>query len=86
MCRLVLGDRPIHITLQRALGALTLWQKIKFFFHVCFSHFSTITPEEVERCKRQDLLEELLAEMAGDFPKLSEVPYLFSLFSMAYNF
>lgn len=29
--------------------------------------------EEVERCKRRDLLEEMLAEMAGEFPALGTV-------------
>ena len=48
MCRVVLGDRPIQITLQRALSSLSLWQKLKFFVHIIISQFSTITPEEVE--------------------------------------
>ncbi|KAK6747456.1 hypothetical protein RB195_000574 [Necator americanus] len=73
LCRLVLGDRPIHVTLQRALGSLNFWQKIKFFWHVAMSHNASITPEEVEKCKQRDLLEQLLAEMAGDFPKLSKI-------------
>ncbi|KHJ90905.1 hypothetical protein OESDEN_09239 [Oesophagostomum dentatum] len=37
------------------------------------SHNASITPEEVEKCKQRDLLEQLLAEMAGDFPKLSKI-------------
>ncbi|VDO34874.1 unnamed protein product [Haemonchus placei] len=73
LCRLVLGDRPIHVTLQRALGSLNFWQKIKFFWHVALSHSASITPEEVEKCKQRDLLEQLLAEMAGDFPKLTKI-------------
>ena len=31
----------------------------------------SITREEVERCKDRDLLENMLAEMAGEFPALS---------------
>ncbi|KAJ1358682.1 hypothetical protein KIN20_017168 [Parelaphostrongylus tenuis] len=73
LCRLVLGDRPIQITLQRALGSLNVWQKIKFFWHIAMSHNASITHEEVEKCKQRDLLEQLLAEMAGDFPKLSKI-------------
>ncbi|PIO59215.1 hypothetical protein TELCIR_19328, partial [Teladorsagia circumcincta] len=46
LCRLVLGDRPIQVTLQRALGSLNFWQKIKFFWHVALSHSASITPEE----------------------------------------
>ena len=33
----------------------------------------TITKEEVEKCKQRDLLENMLAEMAGEFPALSRV-------------
>lgn len=73
LCRLVLGDRPIQITLQRALGSLNFWQKMKFFWHIALSHGASITHEEVEKCKQRDLLEQLLAEMAGDFPKLSKI-------------
>jgi len=29
--------------------------------------------EDVERCKNKDLLEELLREMAGEFPQLSKI-------------
>jgi pheromone shutdown protein TraB len=29
--------------------------------------------EDVERCKQSDLLEELLREMAGEFPELSRI-------------
>ncbi|EFO85261.1 hypothetical protein CRE_24675 [Caenorhabditis remanei] len=72
-CRVVLGDRPIQVTLQRALASLSIWQKIRFFFHVAFSHREKITAEEVERCKQKDLLEQLLAEMADDFPQLSQI-------------
>ena len=33
----------------------------------------TFRKEEVERCKQSDLLEELLREMAGEFPALSQI-------------
>lgn len=29
--------------------------------------------EDVERCKNKDLLEEILKEMAGEFPQLSKI-------------
>lgn len=32
-----------------------------------------ITKEEVEQCKQKDLLEELMKEMAGEFPAFGEV-------------
>uniref|UniRef100_A0A914YH43 TraB domain-containing protein n=1 Tax=Panagrolaimus superbus TaxID=310955 RepID=A0A914YH43_9BILA len=72
-CRLTLGDRPIQVTFQRALGALGIFQKIRLFYHLILSNGATITPEDVERCKQKDLLEEILREMAGEFPQLSKI-------------
>ena len=34
---------------------------------------SSFSKEEVEKCKEKDLLEEMLREMTGEFPPLSEV-------------
>uniref|UniRef100_F1KY78 TraB domain-containing protein n=1 Tax=Ascaris suum TaxID=6253 RepID=F1KY78_ASCSU len=73
LCKLILGDRPIHVTLQRALGSLSFYQKLRLFYHILLSHKSSITQEEVERCKKSDMLEELLKEMAGEFPLLSKI-------------
>ncbi|CAG0882544.1 unnamed protein product [Darwinula stevensoni] len=71
-CIVQLGDRPIQITLQRALGSLGLRQKIKLAWHLITCK-DPISKEEVEKCKNRDLLEEMLAEMAGEFPALDEV-------------
>nr|CAG4646466.1 EOG090X0AQH [Macrothrix elegans] len=71
-CRIHLGDRPIHVTLHRALAALSLWQKAKLVWHLLLNR-GPISAEEVERCKRKDLLEEMLEEMTGEFPSLSRV-------------
>ncbi|XP_069703231.1 traB domain-containing protein isoform X2 [Periplaneta americana] len=72
MCLIHLGDRPIHITLQRALASLSWWQTMRLMWHLLMSK-EPISKEEVERCKRRDLLEEMLAEMAGEFPALGTV-------------
>jgi len=71
-CMVHLGDRPINITLKRALSALSPWQKVKLGWNILTSRDS-ITKEEVEKCKDRDLLENMLAEMAGEFPALSQV-------------
>uniref|UniRef100_A0A1I7V9H1 TraB domain-containing protein n=2 Tax=Loa loa TaxID=7209 RepID=A0A1I7V9H1_LOALO len=73
MCKLILGDRPIHVTVQRALSSLSFFQKLRLFYHIVLSHKTTITQEEVERCKKSDMLEELLKQMAGEFPLLSKI-------------
>ncbi|XP_066284585.1 traB domain-containing protein-like isoform X2 [Branchiostoma lanceolatum] len=71
-CKVHLGDRPIQITLQRAIAALSAWQKIRLAWYMIMSK-EPISKEEVEKCKQRDLLEEMLAEMTGEFPALSRV-------------
>ncbi|CAD6995268.1 traB domain-containing protein [Ceratitis capitata] len=70
-CMLHLGDRPIRITLHRALHALSFFQTLKLVFRLCCT--DTISIEEVEECKQRDLLEKLMQEMAGEFPAFSDV-------------
>lgn len=67
-----LGDRSINITLQRAFNGLSLWQTIKIVTKLLFSN-KTITKEEVEKCKQKDLLEELMEQMAGEYPVFRDV-------------
>lgn len=71
-CSLHLGDRPINITVQRALHGLSFWQSVKLLWRLVTSN-ETISKEEVERCKQKDLLEELMKEMAGEYPALGDV-------------
>lgn len=71
-CKVHLGDRPINITLQRAIKGLSLWQTMKLVWKL-MSFDETITQAEVEQCKQKDLLEELMKEMAGEFPAFGEV-------------
>ncbi|XP_070558270.1 traB domain-containing protein-like [Ptychodera flava] len=71
-CQVQLGDRPIQITLRRAMAQLSVWQKCKLAWHLLTSKES-ISKEDVEKCKQKDLLEEMLSEMTGEFPGLSRV-------------
>ncbi|KAL7643047.1 UNVERIFIED_CONTAM: hypothetical protein RMT77_006336 [Armadillidium vulgare] len=71
-CLIQLGDRPIQITLSRALASLSVWQKMKLMWHIMASK-EPISKEEVEKCKQKDFIEEMLAEMTGQFPAISEV-------------
>lgn len=70
-CMLQLGDRPINITLQRALRALSLWQTMKLVWRLTSTQ--SISLKQVEECKQRDLLEKLLKEMAGEYPAFSDV-------------
>uniref|UniRef100_A0A182IMJ6 TraB n=1 Tax=Anopheles atroparvus TaxID=41427 RepID=A0A182IMJ6_ANOAO len=71
-CMIQLGDRQIKVTLQRALRGLSLWQTVKLIPKLLFMD-DDISIEEVEQCKRKDLLEEIMLEMAGEFPAFGRV-------------
>uniref|UniRef100_A0A0N5AM23 TraB domain-containing protein n=1 Tax=Syphacia muris TaxID=451379 RepID=A0A0N5AM23_9BILA len=72
-CRIVLGDRPVHITIQRAVGSLNLFQKIRFLYSLITSLNTKITSEDVERCKKADILEAFLDGVSEKFPPLSRI-------------
>lgn len=67
-----LGDRAINITLKRAFNGLSFWQTVKIVCKLLFSN-KTITKEDVEKCKQKDLLEELMEQMAGEYPEFRDV-------------
>ncbi|KAG7299725.1 hypothetical protein JYU34_016724 [Plutella xylostella] len=71
-CIVQLGDRAIDITLHRAIASLSWGQTIRFIWHLLTSNQS-ISAEEVEKCKQKKMLEEMLEEMAGEFPALRRV-------------
>ncbi|XP_050315071.1 traB domain-containing protein-like [Anthonomus grandis grandis] len=71
-CYVHLGDRPIGITIRRALSRLSWWQTVKFAWHLLTCK-DPISAEEIEKCKNRDMLEQLLAELAGEFPGFKEV-------------
>ncbi|XP_053692923.1 traB domain-containing protein [Sabethes cyaneus] len=70
-CIIQLGDRQFNVTLQRALRGLSLWQTIKLIPKLLI--MDDISSEDVEQCKRKDLLEEIMLEMAGEFPAFGRV-------------
>jgi len=71
-CQVQLTDRPIQITMKRALAALSPWQKVKLGWNILTSN-DTITKEEVEKCKNKDILEGMLEDLAGEFPAMTKV-------------
>ncbi|XP_037294906.1 traB domain-containing protein-like [Manduca sexta] len=71
-CIVQLGDRAIDITLHRAIASLSWGQTIRFIWHLLTSNQS-ISLEEVEKCKQKKMLDDMLEEMAEEFPALKRV-------------
>ncbi|TDH09302.1 hypothetical protein EPR50_G00085200 [Perca flavescens] len=70
-CKFHLGDRPIPVTFKRAIAALSMWQKARLAWGLCFLS-DPISKEDVEKCKQKDLLEQTMSEMIGEFPALHQ--------------
>ncbi|KAK2586962.1 hypothetical protein KPH14_008488 [Odynerus spinipes] len=70
-CMLHMGDRPINITIQRAVRFLSWWQTIKLAWHLIMIR-GPISKEDVELCKQRAFLNEMVAKMSGEFPVLGE--------------
>ncbi|MRH43454.1 TraB family protein [Aquibacillus halophilus] len=74
---LVLADRNIQITFARIWHGVGLWGKTKLLMQIVASIFSneTITEEELEKMKSQDMLDAMLDELTVNFPRL-KVPLI----------
>jgi len=72
--KVVLGDRSVHVTVQRAWRGLSLWQKIKLIVWMLRS--SSVSKDEIEKLiedvekKGLDFISSLLKEL-DEFPSLS---------------
>ena len=71
-CQVVLGDRPVGITLKRAISSLSPWKKIRLAWSLLTSKDKR-TSEDVEKCMEHDMLEKLLLEMSDEYPELARV-------------
>jgi len=59
--KIVLIDRDINITLQRALNETSLWEKLKFMFSAVASLFASDEDlKDIEELKEQDTLDEIM--------------------------
>jgi pheromone shutdown-related protein TraB len=70
-----LCDREISATLRRAWARTGIWGKSKMLSAMLASIFSSekLTPEEIERLKQKDVLQELMDELAEYLPTAKEV-------------
>lgn len=69
---LVLADRNIQTTFARIWGNVNFWGKSKLLGEIILSVFSneTISEEELERMKSQDMINSVLNEFTEHYPKL----------------
>ncbi|MEG6615827.1 TraB/GumN family protein [Peptococcaceae bacterium 1198_IL3148] len=69
---LVLADRNIQITFARIWHSVGFWGKVKLMVEIIFSIFNdeSITEEELEKLKSQDMLNSILNDFTKSFPKL----------------
>ncbi|MDA8125560.1 MAG: TraB/GumN family protein [Deltaproteobacteria bacterium] len=69
---IVLADREIRVTLLRTWRKMGFWNKAKFLTEILFSLFSTeeITEEEIEKLKKQDVLELALQTVGEKLPSI----------------
>ncbi|MBU9711535.1 TraB/GumN family protein [Evansella tamaricis] len=74
---LVLADRNIQVTFARIWRGMGLWGKAQLLTIIFGSIFSkeTVTEEELEKMKSQDMLNSMLHEFTDAFPKL-KVPLI----------
>ncbi|QTM99581.1 TraB family protein [Sediminibacillus dalangtanensis] len=74
---LVLADRNIQTTFSRIWHGVGFWGKAKLMMQVVYSIFSneSITEEELEKMKSQDMLDSMLHDFTENFPRL-KVPLI----------
>jgi len=70
-CKIILGDRPIDITLKRTWANLTLWEKIKLVYTLIRESAIDITEEDIERVKDTDLFTAMLGELSKQYPGIA---------------
>ena len=60
-----LGDRPILITMKRAVNSMNLWTKLKFAYALISAQKPDITEEFVEEAKNSDMVTKMMEELEG---------------------
>jgi hypothetical protein len=76
---MILGDRPVSITLTRAWESLRAWGKIKLLVGLFISSLRKPNPKEIKEWMEKilngdtDLMSESIAELAKHFPTLETV-------------
>ncbi|GAB2233827.1 hypothetical protein Droror1_Dr00003056 [Drosera rotundifolia] len=74
--KVILGDRPVQITLRRTWAKMPLWHKIKLVHSFLFQAFFLPNAEDLNRMIKEmddvDMLTLVIQEMSKKFPTLME--------------
>lgn len=74
--RVVLGDRPVNITLRRTWGKMSIWHRAKFLYYIFFQTFFLPSPEDLRKMLKDmddvDMLTLVIQEMSKAFPTIME--------------
>ncbi len=70
-----LADRDLRVTLTRVWRSMGFFTKLKLFFQMLLSlgEADKISEAEIEKMKRQDMIEAFLADMGAQLPMLKEI-------------
>ncbi|CAH8380816.1 unnamed protein product [Eruca vesicaria subsp. sativa] len=74
--QVILGDRPVQITLKRTWGKMPIWHKVKFLYGLVFQAVFLPNPEELDKMLKAmndvDMLTLVIQEMSKEFPSLMD--------------
>jgi len=72
--QIMLGDRPIEITLKRTWAKLGVFEKLKMFVGIVYVLLVgfKISEEDIEKLKSGDIISEMMEEMAHHYPATLE--------------
>ncbi|KAG5242071.1 traB domain-containing protein [Salix suchowensis] len=74
--KVVLGDRPVQITLQRTWGKMPLWHKVKLLYSLLFQALFLPSSEDLDKMLKEmddvDMLTLVIQEMSKQFPTLMD--------------
>ncbi|GMH36140.1 hypothetical protein BSKO_04008 [Bryopsis sp. KO-2023] len=73
--RVVLGDRPVPITIARMWSGLTSWQKVKLYWHLFTTGINPSTEEMnklFDEWAESDAMTEAIKELSRTFPSMAK--------------
>ncbi|KAK9051964.1 hypothetical protein SSX86_028592 [Deinandra increscens subsp. villosa] len=74
--KVVLGDRPVNITLRRTWSKMPLWHKTKLIYSLMFQSIFLPSPSRLNEMLKElddvDMLTLVIQEMSKEFPTLME--------------